>query len=105
MAQKPFSWFFICLMWTGPVWGMASVRRVDCPLQVRATVQEIQPVISLESPFPMQKVHFTIDESVKGESDNELDVQMLQNGPLNVEVGHQYVVQLKEGRICSLDAI
>lgn len=105
MAQKPFTWFFICLLWTGPVWGMALVEKVDCPLQIRATVQDVQPVANSAGSFPMQRVHLGVDELVKGEVENELDVNMLQNGPLSVEVGKQYEIQLRDGRICSLEAI
>lgn len=105
MSDKPFTWLFICLLWTGPVWGMASKANIDCPLQAKVTVQDVGPAPSSASGMAMQHVFFTVDESIKGESGNELGVDILRYGPLSVEIGKQYVVQLKDGKLCSLEAL
>lgn len=105
MSDKPYTWLFLCLIWTGPVWGMASVAKVDCPLQVKATVQDVGPAPSTQSGMAMQHISFTVDEALKGDAGNELGVDILRYGPLSVEIGKQYVVQMNDGKLCSLEAI
>lgn len=105
MSDKPFTWLFLCLIWTGPVWGMAHTARVDCPLQAKVTVQDVGPAPSSSNGMAMQHISFTVDESIKGESSNELGVDVLRYGPLSVEIGKQYVVQMNNGKLCSLEAI
>jgi len=105
MSDKPFTWLFLCLIWTGPVWGMAAMAKVDCPLQVKATVQDVQQNYASESPMAMQRVHFTVDETLKGDASSELEVDILKHGPLSVEIGKQYHVQMRDGKLCSLDIL
>lgn len=105
MSDKPFTWLFLCLLWTGPVWGMASVANIDCPLQVKATVQDVGPAPASAAGLAMQHVSLTIDETLKGEAGNELGFDILRHGPLSVEIGKQYVVQLSDGKLCSLESI
>ena len=69
------------------------------------TVQDVGPAPSTSIGLAMQHVSFTVDESIKGEAGNELGVDILRYGPLSVEIGKQYVVQINDGKLCSLEAI
>jgi hypothetical protein len=104
MAEKPLSWLCVCLIWTGPVWGMSTKSAVDCPLQVRATVQEVREPAS-DSAMARQTVKLAVDENLKGDSPRELSVEILKHGSIEVEVGRQYHVQLNQGRLCWFEAI
>ncbi len=105
MAERPWAWLMCCLMWTGPVWGMSAVANVDCPLQVKATAQEVREPEGADHAFAKRKVVFAVDEALKGEASEALEVELLKHGPTQVETGRQYLVQLNQGRLCWIEAL
>ena len=106
MAEKPYAWFMTCLLWTGPVWGLSVAPKIDCPTQFRAIASEVREGEGSQHALSKQKVVFAIEESLKGSviANEDVEVEFLKYGPLNVEVGRQYVVQLNKGKLCWLEA-
>lgn len=86
-------------------WSMVTVQNVDCPVQFEGRVVEILEAPGPVSVFSTNKVVFSIDRSLKGEVSNQVLVDVLQNGPVSIERGEDYRVQLREGRICLIEHI
>ncbi len=107
MADKPLSWFITCLLWTGPVWGFSVAPKMDCPTQFRAIASEIIEESSAQSALSKQQVVFSVAESIKGNLsvDQTIQVEFLKFGPLIVEAGKEYLVQLNKGKLCWLESV
>jgi hypothetical protein len=107
MADKPFAWLITCLIWAGPAFGFSIAPKVNCPTQFRAIASEVKDAEGSESSLSKQLIKFSIEESLKGSlALNEIvQVELLKFGPLIVEAGREYLVQLNQGKLCWLEAI
>jgi len=106
MAEKPFAWLMTCLMWAGPVWGISTVPQINCPTQFRAIASEISAVQEGEHALSKSEVKFEVFEAIKGsQPDQVLNVEILKFGPLKVEQGKEYLVQLDKGKLCWIEEI
>jgi hypothetical protein len=52
-----------------------------------------------------QTIIFAIEESIKGAASGSLQVELLKFGPLVVEIGKEYFVQLNQGKLCWLELV
>jgi len=105
MAEKPIAWFITCLLWAGPVLGMSVAPQVNCPTQFRAIASEVREDMGAQSALSKQTIVFSIEESLKGNVtvDDKVEVDLLKFGPMVVEAGREYLVQLNEGKLCWLE--
>jgi len=105
MAEKPWSWFITCLLWTGPAFGISVVPNIDCPTQFRAIASEVREPQGPESNFSKQTIVFQVEELLKGSIESSVEVELLKFGPLEVEAGKEYLVQLNKGKLCWLESV
>lgn len=107
MADKSLAWFMTCLMWAGPAFGMSVAPKMDCPTQFRALASEVSSPAEGSRSMALQRVTFSIEESLKGDYEVHQDVSLefVKFGSLDVEAGRQYLVQLNHGRLCWLEAV
>lgn len=106
MAEKPFAWLMTCIMWAGPVWGFSTAPQVNCPTHFRAIASEVSAVQDGEHALSKSEVKFEVSEAIKGTHLNEtLSVEILKFGPLKVEQGKEYLVQLDKGKLCWIEEI
>jgi len=105
MAEKPWSWFFVCLLWTGPVFGMSVMPDVECPTQFRAIASEIKEPTGAITGYSKLKVVFNVEEKLKGVVDDIMEVEFLKFGPMLIERGKEYVVELNQGKVCGLESV
>lgn len=82
-----------------------TVDNLDCPTQFEGRVKEVIKSVGPSSPFSTQTVIFQNNRTLKGEVKDQLAVEVLQNGPIQVEEGHDYAVQLRSGRVCQIESI
>ncbi len=106
MAEKPWTWLVTCLLWTGPVLGMSVVPQVDCPTQFRAIASEVREPLDSDGPLAKQTIVFSVEQALKGkvQAREELAVELLKYGPVKVEAGQEYVVQLNQGKLCWIES-
>lgn len=106
MAERPFAWLMTCIMWAGPVWGFSVAPQINCPTQFRALASEVSAVQEGEHALSKAEVQFQVFDAIKGvEVDESLKVEILKFGPLKVEQGKEYLVQLDKGKLCWIEEI
>lgn len=85
--------------------AQATVTSGICPDafegRVKALVDEMGPQDGLGT----QKVIFTNEHTVRGDVPDQVLIDMLANGPFEVEAGKDYRVQLRKGKLCWIEAI
>ncbi len=82
-----------------------TVENVDCPVQFEGRVQEVIKSVGPSSPFAIQTVIFQNNRTIKGNVKSQIPVEILENGPIHVEEGKDYSVQLRSGRVCQIESI
>lgn len=102
--DKWISHFLVLATFSGPVWGTVAAN-IECPVQVRATAREVRAPAGADHSMAKQIVRFEVDETLKGEASRDIEVEILKYGPMQVEVGHQYDVQLNQQKLCWLEAL
>ncbi len=105
MAEKPFTWLLLCLLWTGPVWGFSVAPEINCPTQFRGIASEIIEPEGATHTLSKQRVVFAVEETIKGLASGNMEVEFLKYGPLVIELGKEYVVQLNKGKLCWLEVV
>ena len=106
MAEKPIAWLMTCLMWAGPVWGFSVAPQVSCPTQFRGIASEVSASQDGEHALSKAEVKFEVFDAIKGTQPKEsLTVEILKFGPLKVEQGKDYLVQLDKGKLCWIEEI
>lgn len=88
-----------------PSWSTVTVGTQDCPTQFEGKVKEIIEPVGSTSAFSMNKVVLENQRTLKGEVDEQVLLDVLQNGPFKVEPEKEYLVQLREGRLCWIEEI
>lgn len=82
-----------------------TVQTVDCPVQFEGRVQEVIKSVGPSSPFATQTVIFQNNRTLKGEVKSQVPVEILENGPIHIEEGKDYSVQLRSGRVCQIESL
>lgn len=88
-----------------PTWSTVVAGAHDCPEQFEGRVKEIIAPVGQVDIFSMNKVVFQNDRTLRGNADETVLVDILQNGPFQVEVDKDYRVQLREGKLCWMEEI
>lgn len=83
----------------------ATVTVGSCPEAFEGKVKAIANEMGAQEGFATQKVIFNNQQNLRGELPNQVIVNMLVNGPFEVEAGKDYRVQLRKGRLCWIEAI
>ncbi len=84
--------------------SMGTVTVGSCPDSFEGNVKA---VVGPEgsSAFSTQKVVFTNLQTLKGEVSDQVVVDILANGPFEVEAGKDYRVQLRNGKLCWIEQL
>lgn len=86
-------------------WATVTVGTNDCPLQFEGKVKEIIGPVGPTDIFSSNKVVFENQRSIKGDVEDQVLVDILQNGPFQVENDKEYRVQLRNGKLCWIEEI
>jgi hypothetical protein len=85
--------------------SFATVTVGSCPQEFEGRVKAIAEEVGPGQAFSTQKVIFTNQHTIRGEVQDQVPVDMLANGPFEVEAGKEYRVQLRNGKLCWIEAI
>lgn len=88
-----------------PSWATVTVGTQDCPTQFEGKVKEVIEPVGATTFFSKNKVVLENQRTLKGEVDDQVLLDVLQNGPFKVEPGKDYLVQLRNGKLCWMEEI
>lgn len=77
----------------------------DCPTQFEGTVKQIIKEMGPARTMAIQKVIFQNNHTIKGEANEKVLIDILQNGPFKLEQGEDYRVQLRNGKLCWIEQL
>jgi hypothetical protein len=88
-------WFLLGMMVSSLSWATVTVEQANCPDEFVSSVKDIVEPLGAISLFSKEKVIF--------ENNKTLDVLM--NGPFEIEVGKEYRVQMREDKLCWIELL
>lgn len=90
---------------TLPTWATVTAGVEDCPVQFEGKVKQIIEPVGSTDFFSANKVVFENQRSLKGEVDDQVLLDVLQNGPFKIETDKDYRVHLRNGKLCWMEEI
>ncbi len=88
-----------------PTWATVTAGAQDCPVQFEGKVKEIIEPVGAVDFFSTNKVVFENQRLLKGEVDDQVLLDILQNGPFKIEAEKDYRVHLRNGKLCWMEEI
>lgn len=88
-----------------PSWATVTAGAEDCPVQFEGRVKEIIEPVGAADYFSANKVVFENQRTLKGEANDQVLLDILQNGPFKVEAQKDYRVKLRNGKLCWIEEI
>jgi hypothetical protein len=88
-----------------PSWSTVTVGTADCPIEFEGRVKQIIDPVGAVDFFSASKVVFENQRTVKGEVEDRVFLDVLQNGPFKVEAEKEYRVHLRDGKLCWMEEI
>lgn len=88
-----------------PSWGTVIAGAQDCPVQFEGRVKEVIEPIGNTEYFSTNKVVFENQKTLKGEVSEKMLVDVLRDGPFKIESEKDYLVKLRNGKLCWIEAI
>jgi hypothetical protein len=95
----------IVMIFSLPSWATVTVGTNDCPTHFEGRVKEVIEPVGATNFFSANKVVFENHRTLKGEVDDQVLLDILQNGPFKVEKNKDYLVQLRNGKLCWMEEI
>lgn len=88
-----------------PSWSTVTTGANECPVQFEGRVKEVIEPVGATDIFSMNKVVFENQRTLKGEVDEQVLLDVLQNGPFKVEAEKEYRVHLRGGKLCWMEEL
>lgn len=76
-----------------------------CPQKFEAKVKEIIEPVGATQAFAVNTVVFENQKNIRGNTEQQVFLEVLQNGPFKVERGKEYLVQMRNGKLCWMEEI
>lgn len=80
-----------------------TAGKPDCPIQFEGKVKQIIAPVGASSAFSKQKIVFTNLQTFKGDAPETVTLDVLKNGPFEIEQGEDYQVQVRDGKLCWIE--
>ena len=88
-----------------PAIATMTVGVPNCPVQFEGRVKEIIEPLGATDIFSKNKVLFENLRTLKGEADEQVVLEVLQNGPFKLAADKDYRVQLRNGKLCWMEEL
>jgi hypothetical protein len=82
-----------------------TIGNVDCPMQFEGRAKEIVKAVGPSTAYSTETVVFKNLRTLKGDVKDQVSVEILENGPIDIEPGQDYRVQTRDGRVCWIESI
>lgn len=86
-------------------WSTVTVEQPDCPIQFEGKVKEVVEELGPSNPLSTQKVIFQNQASLKGDAGDTVTLDVLKHGPFSIEPGEDYLVQMRNGKLCWIEKL
>lgn len=96
--------FFTLIISSSAMASMASGESV-CPQKFEAKVKEIIEPVGSTQAFAINTVVFENLRNIRGNTEQQVFLEILQNGPFKAEKGKDYLVQIRNGKLCWMEEI
>lgn len=96
---------FLIFIFSSESWSTVVMGNHDCPSKFEGRVKEILDSQNENDIFSMSKVVFENEKSIDGDQGQEVSLNVLKNGPFDLEVGKLYKIHLRQGRLCWIEEI
>lgn len=77
----------------------------DCPVEFEGRIKTIVEPVGAVHSLSVNKVIFENQRSLKGEPGEQVDLEVLQNGPFSLALGKDYRVIMREGKLCWIEEL
>lgn len=77
----------------------------DCPVEFEGRIKSIIEPLGAVHSMSVNKVIFENQRSLKGESGEQVILDVLQNGPFSLALGKDYRVIMREGKLCWIEEL
>jgi hypothetical protein len=101
----PWMLTLLMLILPGPGWTTVTAGSMDCPQQFEGRVLSIQDEGQTDAFFALDKVVLDNRQTLKGEVPDTVTIELVKGGPFELEVGKQYFIQMRSGRLCWAEEI
>ena len=98
-------WILLILILPQVARATVTVGNMDCPSQFEGRVIEKIEPMGAQSGFATDTVVFSNNRTLKGEVNDKVVIEVLKNGPFDLELGEDYQVQLRDGKVCWIEKI
>lgn len=95
----------LVMIFSLPSWSTVTVGNADCPIQFEGRVKEIIEPVGASGFFDANTVVFENQRTIKGEVEEQVLLEVLQNGPFKVAQDKDYRVQMRSGKLCWIEEI
>lgn len=95
----------IVMIFSLPSWATMVSGTNECPNQFEGRVKEIIRPVGPIDVFSVDRVVFENDRTIKGDVSEQLVLEILQNGPYQLETDRDYRVQVRNGKVCWIEEI
>ncbi len=85
--------------------AMVTYRTQDCPNEFQGHVKEIVSPVGEAGPFATKRVIFENTKTIRGEAREQVQLDVLENGPFTVGSGEEYRIQTRNGKLCWIEEI
>jgi len=85
--------------------AFATVKVGQCPEEFIGRVKSKQDAVISGRTFETEEIIFSNVETLRGEVDEEVILELLKGGPFKLEEGLEYRVQLRNGKLCWLEKV
>lgn len=93
------------IMFTHNSWATVISGANECPIQFEGRVREIIRPVGPTDIFSVDRVIFENDHSIKGNIPDRVALEILQNGPFHLEIGRDYKVHVRSGKVCWIEEL
>lgn len=83
-----------------PAFSMVTSGK-KCPTEFDGVVKEIIPSVGPSHAYSTKRVIFSNSQ----DESEQFQLDLLENGPVTVETGEEYHVEMRNGRLCRIEQI
>lgn len=95
----------IVIIFSLPSWATVVAGASECPTQFEGRVKDIIKPVGTTDVFSVDQVVFETDRTLKGNVPDQVVLEVLQNGPYQLERDRDYKVQVRNGKVCWIEEI
>ena len=82
-----------------------KVGKINCPQKFEGKVEQVIDELGPSRALSTQRVVFKNLHTIQGQVEDQVQLDVLKYGPVKIEPGKDYQVQLRNGRLCWIEKL